>query len=100
MMHAFMVGELLRAPEKRQTKAGNDYATALLRCDGDTLVNVAAFDPGLAERLLALKKGEPKAGLQLTVTELMCGPVRTAKARPKRAAAADGPPPFDDAIPW
>jgi single-stranded DNA-binding protein len=59
MMHAFIAGELVRDPERRTAKTGNDYATALVRVDGDTLVNVTAFDTTLVERLLALKKGEP-----------------------------------------
>jgi single-stranded DNA-binding protein len=95
MMHSFAAGELVRDPERRQTKAGHDYATALVRCEGDTLVSVTAFEAELAERLLDLRKGdplavagrltvsayldkqgEPRAGLQVTVTGLMAAPVR------------------------
>jgi single-stranded DNA-binding protein len=95
MMHLFCSGELVRDPERKTTKTGNPYATGLVRCDGDTLVSVTAFETTLAERLLALKKGdpvsvsgrpqvsaytdkqgEPRAGLSVTVTGMMAAPAR------------------------
>jgi hypothetical protein len=74
-------------------KNGHGYATGLVRCDGDRLVSVAAFEATLAERLLALQKGdpvsvsgrlqvsayadkqgEPRAGLSVTTTQMMAAP--------------------------
>jgi single-stranded DNA-binding protein len=102
MMHLFASGELVRAPERRTTKTGNDYATALLRVDSDTLVNVVVFDNDLAEQLLVLSKGDPlsvsgrlqvsvydakdgetRCGLSVTVTQMMASPARASEAKPR-----------------
>ena len=117
MMHAFIAGELVRDPEKRQTKAGNDYVTAPMRA-GEDLVSVTAFDTELVKRLLDLRKGEPlsvsgrlavsaytgkdgepKAGLSITASELMTATARRAAAKPKERSRAHEAP-FDDAIPF
>jgi single-stranded DNA-binding protein len=102
MMHLFAAGELLRDPELRTAKSGNDYASALIRVDSETVVNVVAFDTDLVDRLLALEKGDPlsvsgrlqvsvyhgkdgetRCGLSVTVTRLMAAPARAAEAKPR-----------------
>jgi single-stranded DNA-binding protein len=117
MMWLFASGELVKTPERRATKAGNDYATGLLRVDGDTLVSVTCFDTGLVEQLLTLSKGDPlsvsgrlqisvydakdgehRCSLSVTVTRLMASPVRVADARP-RARAKPGAGRFAPKVP-
>jgi single-stranded DNA-binding protein len=54
-------GVLVRDPEPRQSKAGKEYVTGLLRvpCDGeDALVSVIAFAAVAVQALLALGKGD------------------------------------------
>lgn len=63
MMHLFAAGELLRDPERCTAKSGNDYASALIRVDSDTVVNVVAFDTDLVDRLLVLEKDDPLRAL-------------------------------------
>lgn len=100
-MHLFCSGELVRDPERRTAKSGNDYATALMRA-GEDLVSLAVFDAELAERLLALEKGDPlsvsgrlqasvydakdgktRCGLSVTVTRLMTALARATEAKPR-----------------
>jgi single-stranded DNA-binding protein len=110
MMHLFAAGELVRDPERRTAKSGNDYATALMR-SGEDLVSLAVFDTDLVERLLALVKGDPLAisgrlqvsvydakdgetrcGLSVTVTRLMTVPVRTIEVKPRSRPVKPGVP--------
>lgn len=124
-MHTFTAGELIRDPERRTAGNGNPFVSALLRVDADTIVSLTAFDSALAERLAGLKKGAAlacsgrlqarpytdrdgtlRAGLSVTVTELMVGaaPPQRAAPRsrndraPKPAGAGAGGAPFDDDI--
>ena len=123
-MHAFVAGELLRDPERRTAGNGNPFVSALLRVDADTIISLTAFDAALAERLAGLKKGAAlacsgrlqarpytdrdgtlRAGLSVTVTELMVGaaPPQRAERRPRAkaapaAGAGAGGAPFDDDI--
>lgn len=124
MMHAFAAGELLRDPERKTASNGNAYTTALLKVDADTVVSLTAFDATLAERLAALRKGGAlacsgrlqarpyqdkdgtlRAGLSVTVTELMTAATPPAKAAPRprrdraRPSAGDtAGHPFDDGL--
>lgn len=123
-MHAFVAGELLRDPERKTASNGNSFTAALLRVDADTIVSLTAFDSALAERLAGLRKGSAlacsgrlqarpytdrdgtlRAGLSVTVTELMVGaaPPQRAERRPRAkastaAGAGAGGEPFDDDI--
>ena len=124
-LHAFVAGELLRDPERKTSSNGNAYTSGLLRVDADTLVSLTAFDAALADRLASLRKGAAlavsgrlsarpytdrdgtlRAGLSVTVTELMVGaaPPQRAAPRsrndraPKPAGAGAGGAPFDDDI--
>ena len=124
-MHTFTAGELIRDPERRTAGNGNPFVSALLRVDADTIISLTAFDAALAERLAGLKKGAAlacsgrlqarpytdrdgtlRAGLSVTVTELMVGaaPPQRAAPRsrndraPKPAGAGAGGAPFDDDI--
>lgn len=125
-LHCFCAGELLRDPEKRTSSNGNGYVTGLLRVGDDTVVSVTAFDTTVAERLASLKRGAAlavsgrlsarpyqdrdgttlRAGLSVTVTELMGGAMpptkaqpRARSARPAPAPAGGGGEPFDDELP-
>lgn len=123
-MHAFVAGELLRDAERKTSLKGTGYTAALLRIDDDTVVSLTAFDAALADRLAALRKGAAlacsgrlqarpytatdgtlRAGLSVTVTELMPGTMPPTKAQPRargersKATVAAGGAPFDDALP-
>ena len=124
-MSLFCSGELIRDPERKTSTKGTAYVTALLKA-GEELLNLSAFDSGIADRLASLKKGAAlavsgrlqarpytdrdgtlRAGLSVTVTELMVGaaPPQRAAPRsrndraPKPAGAGAGGAPFDDALP-
>lgn len=124
-MHLFTAGELIRDPERKTSSNGNAYVSALLRVDPETVVSLTAFDTTLAASLAGLKKGSAlacsgrlqarpytdrdgtlRAGLSVTVTELMVGaaPPQRAAPRsrndraPKPAGAGAGGAPFDDDI--
>jgi len=62
MLSILASGALVRDPHRRQTAAGKEYATCLLRCaieDGDpVLVSIIAFDADVVAALLALQKGD------------------------------------------
>ena len=121
-MSLFCSGELIRDPERKTSTKGTAYVTALLKA-GEELLNLSAFDSGIADRLASLKKGAAlavsgrlqarpytdrdgtlRAGLSVTVTELMVGaaPPQRAAPRsrndraPKPAGAGAGGAPFDD----
>ena len=116
-MNAFVAGELLRDPERRTSAKGTDYVTALLKA-GEELVNLSAFDTGIADRLAALRKGAAlavsgrlqarpytdrdgttlRAGLGVVVSELMPASLPPTKAAPRSKKAAAGSEPFDDDI--
>jgi len=123
-MSLFCSGELIRDPERKTSAKGTGYVTALLKA-GEELLNLSAFDSGIADRLASLKKGAAlavsgrlqarpytdrdgtlRAGLSVTVTELMVGaaPPQRAAPRsrndraPKPAGAGAGGAPFDDDI--
>ena len=123
-MSLFCSGELIRDPERKTSTKGTGYVTALLKA-GEELLNLSAFDSGIADRLASLKKGAAlavsgrlqarpytdrdgtlRAGLSVTVTELMVGaaPPQRAAPRsrddraPKPAGAGAGGAPFDDDI--
>lgn len=122
-LHLFAAGELIRDPERRTSSKGTDYVTALLKA-GEELLNLSAFDTGIAERLATLRKGSAlavsgrlqarpyldrdgttlRAGLSVVVSELMTGGLPPAKAQPRarrdrsqRPAGAGAD--FDDALP-
>ena len=124
-MSLFCSGELIRDPERKTSANGNNYVSALLRVDPETVVSLTAFDSGIAERLASLKKGSALAcsgrlqarpytdrdgtlrpGLGVTITELMVGaappqraaPRSKAKATPAAAGAGAAGEPFDDDI--
>ena len=123
-MSLFCSGELIRDPERKTSTKGTGYVTALLKA-GEELLNLSAFDSGIADRLALLRKGSAlavsgrlqarpytdrdgtlRAGLSVTVTELMVGaaPPQRAAPRsrndraPKPAGAGAGGAPFDDDI--
>ena len=122
-MSLFCSGELIRDPERKTSAKGTGYVTALLKA-GEELLNLSAFDSGIADRLASLKKGAAlacsgrlqarpytdrdgtlRAGLSVTVTELMVGaaPPQRAERRPRAkaapaAGAGAGGEPFDDDI--
>ena len=122
-MSLFCSGELIRDPERKTSAKGTGYVTALLKA-GEELLNLSAFDAALAERLAGLRKGSAlacsgrlqarpytdrdgtlRAGLSVTVTELMVGaaPPQRAERRPRAkaapaAGAGAGGAPFDDDI--
>lgn len=122
-MSLFCSGELIRDPERKTSTKGTGYVTALLKA-GEELLNLSAFDSGIADRLASLKKGAAlavsgrlqarpytdrdgtlRAGLSVTVTELMVGaaPPQRAERRPRAkaapaAGAGAGGEPFDDDI--
>lgn len=123
-LHCFCSGELLRDPERRTAKSGNAFAAALLRVDAETVVSLTVFDEVLVERLMTLRKGsalacsgrlraEPyaaqdgklRAGLAVTVAELMVAGVPPAKAAPRARRAPQGEragaggAPFEDELP-
>lgn len=123
-MHLFTAGELIRDPERKTSSNGNAYVSALLRVDPETVVSLTAFDTTLAASLAGLKKGSAlacsgrlqarpytdrdgtlRAGLSVTVTELMVGaaPPQRAERRPRAkattAAGAGATAPFDDDLP-
>ncbi|WP_347278464.1 single-stranded DNA-binding protein [Plasticicumulans sp.] len=126
-MSLFCSGELIRDPERKTSANGNNYVSALLRVDPETVVSLTAFDSGIAERLASLKKGSALAcsgrlqarpytdrdgtlrpGLGVTITELMIGaaPPQRAERRPRAkatpaagAAGAGAGGDFDDVLP-
>lgn len=122
-MSLFCSGELIRDPERKTSTKGTGYVTALLKA-GEELLNLSAFDSGIADRLASLKKGAAlavsgrlqarpytdrdgtlRAGLSIVVSELMTGSLPTTKATPKphrdrsQRPAGAGRAPFDDALP-
>ena len=122
-MSLFCSGELIRDPERKTSAKGTGYVTALLKA-GEELLNLSAFDSGIADRLASLKKGAAlavsgrlqarpytdrdgtlRAGLSIVVIELMTGSAPPMKAAPKprgdrsRRPAGAGGAPFDDALP-
>ena len=122
-MSLFCSGELIRDPERKTSTKGTGYVTALLKA-GEELLNLSAFDSGIADRLASLKKGAAlavsgrlqarpytdrdgtlRAGLSIVVIELMAGSLPTTKATPKphrdrsQRPAGAGRAPFDDALP-
>ncbi len=123
MIRALLTGTLHADPDSRTSKTGRPYCTARLRADtGDgntTWCGLIAFAEQ-AERLAMLKagaaisvsgrvkvtawvgkSGEPAAGLDLVVDELI---TLRGKPRPRDAAPPDRRPPvaagFDDMDRW
>ena len=122
-MHCFCSGELIRDPERKRSSKGTEYTAGLMK-SGEELVNLTAFDTGIAERLAALRKGSALAvsgrlsarpytdkdgtlrpGLGVVCTELMTGAMPPAKAAPRarrdrsQAPVGAGGAPFDDELP-
>ena len=121
-MSLFCSGELIRDPERKTSTKGTGYVTALLKA-GEELLNLTAFDTGIADRLAGLRKGAAlacsgrlsarpyadkdgtlRAGLSVVVSELMPASLPPTKAAPKprgdrsRRPAGAGAD-FDDALP-
>ena len=121
-MHCFCSGELIRDPERKRSSKGTEYTAGLMK-SGEELVNLTAFDTGIADRLAGLRKGAAlacsgrlsarpyadkdgtlRAGLSVVVSELMPASLPPTKAAPKprgdrsRRPAGAGAD-FDDALP-
>ena len=122
MIVCMIQGTLIRDPERRISKNGNEFATALVKTDENQIVSVMAFGE-LADLLADLRRGdalsvigtaqlsvytakdtgETRPGLSLTASRIMALVDKAATGKPKKARPMpqeEHQEPFDDPIPF